>query len=169
MPMPCDGCNKPKTVHITEIKGGKQIDKHYCKDCPYANEGVGAAKAHAPINELLTNFVMATSAAAEKQGDVCPHTGMTWADFRNGGLLGHETNYDLFERQLTPLLQRAHEGATHHVGKVPERRGKNGLPPKRRKQMDLTRLKRELAVALEEENYERAAELRDQIQQLDAD
>ncbi|MEM8873009.1 MAG: UvrB/UvrC motif-containing protein [Planctomycetota bacterium] len=167
--MPCDGCNKPKTVHITEIKGGKQVDMHYCKDCPYANDGVAGAKSHAPINELLTNFVMSTSSGGEKQAEECPHTGITWAEFRNAGLLGHPENYDLFESHLTPLLQRAHEGATHHVGKVPERRGKGGLPPKRRKTVDLAKLKQELALALEQENYENAAELRDRIREIEGD
>ena len=43
-------------------------------------------------------------------------------------LLGCANDYTVFERDLTPLLQRAHEGATHHVGKVPARRGGSGVP-----------------------------------------
>lgn len=165
--MPCHNCGKAETVlHITEIKNGKQVDLHFCKECAKEHEGSATGKAHAPINELLTNFVMSTSGGAEKQIEECPHTGITWAEFRNAGLLGHPTNYDLFESHLTPLLQRAHEGATHHVGKVPERRGKGGLPPKRRKTVDMAKLKQELALALEQENYEHAAELRDRIRQI---
>ena len=168
--MSCEGCNKQKTITVTEINAGQKVVKKLCKDCPYAagtenGGGAGAAGGgHQPINQLLTNFVMQTTNASQQSEATCEHTGLTWADFRNAGLLGHETNYDLFEQQLTPLLQRAHEGATHHTGKVPERRGKQGLPPKRQKQRDLSRLKRELAEAVEAEDYEKAAGIRDQIQ-----
>ena len=50
---------------------------------------------------------------------------------------------------------------THHVGKVPTRRGGTGVPIKR--QADLTRLRKDLAKAVEAEDYERAAKLRDQM------
>ena len=74
-------------------------------------------------------------------------------------------DYTQFEKDLTPLLQRAHESATHHVGKVPSRRGGTGVPMKR--QVDVTKLRRELARAVEAEDYERAAKLRDQIRQAE--
>jgi protein arginine kinase activator len=95
----------------------------------------------------------------------CDNCGITWAEFRQNGLLGCANDYTVFERDLTPLLQRAHEGATHHVGKVPARRGGTGVPMKR--QVDLTRLRKELQRAVEGEDYERAAKLRDQIRQAE--
>ena len=55
--MKCDNCNKTATVHLTEIKAGKKIEKHLCEQCAAQNEGV-PVKSHMPINELLTNFVM---------------------------------------------------------------------------------------------------------------
>jgi protein arginine kinase activator len=119
-----------------------------------------------PINELLTNFVMAHSGLQQKeQGLACEHCGMTWADFRQSGLLGCSHDYQQFEKDLTPLLQRAHEGATHHVGKVPTRRGGTGVPMKR--QVDVAKLRKELQRAVEAEDYERAAKLRDQIRQAE--
>ena len=60
------------------------------------------------------------------------------------------------------MIQRAHEGATHHIGKVPTRKGAVGVPAKRRT-VDVERLKKDLARAVEAEDYERAAKLRDQI------
>ncbi|MEM1013300.1 MAG: UvrB/UvrC motif-containing protein [Planctomycetota bacterium] len=160
----CEHCSKPKTVHVTEIKAGQKIEKHLCKDCPFVNEGVGAGaggKSHQPINELLSNFVLAHSGAgastAQKKCEVC---GMTWAKFKQGGLLGCENDYSLFEEQLTPLLKRAHEGSTHHTGKVPTRRRGDGAV---RKRPNMNRLRRELTRAVEAEDYEAAARLRDQI------
>ena len=60
---------------------------------------------------------------------------------------------------------RAHEGATHHLGKVPARRGGSGVPAKR--SLDVAKLRKELARAVEAEDYERAAKLRDSIKQAE--
>ena len=159
----CEHCNKPKTVHVTEIKAGQKIQKDLCKDCPLVNDGMaGSAKSHQPINELLSNFVLAHSgnagARAAKQCEVC---GTTWAKFKQHGLLGCENDYALFEEELTPLLKRAHEGATHHTGKVPARRRGEGAVRKR--EPSVGRLRRDLERAVEAEDYESAAKLRDQI------
>ncbi len=163
--MKCDNCNKTATVHLTEIKSGKKIEKHLCEQCAAQNEGL-PVKSHMPINELLTNFVMAHSGMAKEVGSGCETCGITWAEFRQGGLLGCAQDYQAFEKDLTPLLQRAHEGATHHVGKVPTRKGgAGGVPVKR--QVDAGKLRKELAKAVEAEDYERAAKLRDQIRQAE--
>jgi protein arginine kinase activator len=158
----CDNCNKQQaTVHLTEIKNGKKIEKHLCEQCAAQSEGL-PVKTHTPINELLTNFVMAHSGLQkESTGTTCENCGITWAEFRQGGLLGCDHDYTIFEKELTPLLQRAHEGATHHVGKVPARRGGSGVPVKR--QIDIAKLRKDLSKAVEAEDYERAAKLRDQI------
>jgi protein arginine kinase activator len=158
--MKCDNCNKQATVHLTEIKGGKKYEKHLCQECAAHSEGL-PVKGHTPINELLTNFVLAHSGLARETNLQCEQCGITWAEFRQTGLFGCEHDYDLFERDLTPLLQRAHEGATHHVGKIPLRRGGSAAPA--RKRSDLARLRKELQIAVEKEDYERAAKLRDQI------
>jgi protein arginine kinase activator len=150
---------------VTEIKAGQQIKKHLCEQCAAQNEGV-PHKSHVPINELLTNFVMAHSGINQKeQTSKCEQCGITWAEFRQNGLLGCAHDYSLFEKELTPLLQRAHDSATHHVGKVPTRRGGTGVPVKR--QVDIAKLRRELAKAVEAEDYERAAKLRDQLRQAE--
>ena len=164
--MKCDNCNKQATVHLTELKSGKKIEKHLCEQCAAQNEGL-PVKSHMPINELLTNFVMAHSGLAEAKeaGTACEHCGMSWSDFRQGGLLGCAHDYQLFERDLTPLLQRAHENNTHHIGKVPARRGGSGVPMKR--SVDVAKLRKELQKAVEAEDYERAAKLRDQIKQAE--
>ena len=164
--MKCDNCNKTATVHLTEIKGGKKLEKHLCEACAGQLEGM-PVKQHTPINELLTNFVLAHSGVPKETAAACEHCGITWAEFRQNGLLGCEHDYTLFEKDLTPLLQRAHEGATHHLGKVPTRRGGTGVPI--RKSLDAVKLKKELAKAVESEDYERAAKLRDMIRSAEGE
>jgi protein arginine kinase activator len=163
--MKCDNCKNPATVHLTEIRNGKKIEKHLCEQCAAQNEGL-PVKAHTPINELLTNFVMAHSGLQKDIGLTCESCAMTWAEFRQSGLFGCPQDYEVFERDLTPLLQRAHEGATHHVGKVPARKGGAGVITMKRTP-DVTKLRKELAKAVELEDYEKAAKLRDQIRQAE--
>ena len=165
--MKCEICGKATaSVHLTEIKNGKKIEKHLCEQCAAQSEGL-STKSHMPINELLTNFVMNHTGLAPKPQEslVCPHCGITWAEFRQSGLLGCEHDYATFEIEMTPLLQRAHDGAAHHVGKVPTRRGGSGVPVKRT--ADAAKLRKELARAVETEDYEKAAKLRDQIRQAE--
>jgi protein arginine kinase activator len=164
--MKCETCGKQATVHLTEIKNGKKIEKHLCEHCAAQSEGL-SSKAHMPINELLTNFVMNHTGLTTKPQETlaCAHCGITWAEFRQSGLLGCEHDYATFEKEMTPLLQRAHDGAAHHVGKVPTRRGGSGVPIKRT--ADLTKLRKELARAVETEDYEKAAKLRDTIRQAE--
>ena len=171
--MKCESCGKQATIHLTEIKHGKKLEKHLCEQCAAQTEGYaaggggGGGKGHMPINELLTNFVMNQTGAAAKtqESTTCPHCGITWAEFRQGGLLGCEHDYQAFEREMTPLLKKAHEDAAHHVGKVPTRRGGTGVPAK--KTADPAKLRKDLARAVEAEDYERAAQLRDQIRQAE--
>lgn len=183
--MKCDKCNRPATIHLTEIKHGKKLEKHLCEACAAANEGI-ASKGHTPINELLTNFVMAHAGLAKEQTAACEQCGITWAEFRQSGLFGCEHDYDVFEAQLTPLLQRAHEGGTHHIGKTPGQRGTGtagagataeagageagtaAAAPKPARRMDVTKLRKELQRAVEAEDYERAAQLRDEIKKQEA-
>jgi protein arginine kinase activator len=160
--MKCDNCNNQATVHLTEIKGGKKIEKHLCEQCAAQTE-THLVKPHMPINELLTNFVLAHSGLAKEQALTCEQCGVNWNEFKQGGLLGCEHDYELFEKELTPLLQRAHEGMTHHRGKTPVRRSGGG----QKKQVDLAKLRKELARAVEGEDYERAAKIRDQIKQAE--
>jgi len=164
--MKCDNCKQNQaTVHLTEIRNGKKLEKHLCEQCAAQQEGI-PVKSHTPINELLTNFVLAHSGQmAKEQAAACENCGVTWAEFRQTGLLGCEQDYTVFEKDLMPLIQRAHDNANHHTGKVPTRRGGTGVPAKR--QVDLARLRKELARAVELEDYERAAKLRDQIREAE--
>ncbi|MFN8855015.1 MAG: UvrB/UvrC motif-containing protein, partial [Planctomycetaceae bacterium] len=77
--------------------------------------------------------------------------------------LGCSDCYTAFREELLPLLENIH-GDIQHVGKAPRR-----APLDSRRRQDLIRLRSELKTAISEESYERAAELRDQIQQLERD
>ena len=163
----CDKCDRPATTHSVEIIKGQKIEKHLC-DLHAAEEGMGAIKAaHTPINELLTNFVKHHSGGGGGSGTgagelVCEACGMSFSQFRETSLMGCADCYKAFEGPLTPLLERAHEGGTHHVGKVPRRAGTG-----EQRQAQLMRMRKQLDAAVADEDYELAARLRDDIRRVE--
>ncbi|MEO9590871.1 UvrB/UvrC motif-containing protein, partial [Rhodopirellula bahusiensis] len=65
--------------------------------------------------------------------------------------------YDFFEADLKPLLLNIHD-SLEHTGKRPTRAAATADS-----QADLIRLRKEMEAAVDREEYERASELRDQI------
>lgn len=167
----CDLCDNQATVHLIEIRGGKKLEKHLC-ELHAVEEGVAGKVPPAPINELLEKFVLKppTTPTAPGVADaeaapaplVCETCGMSYEQFRKAGLLGCPDCYRAFDSSLEPLLERAHEGANRHLGKVPTHAGIDEL-----RQQRLLQLRRELEEAVAAEQYERAAALRDQLQQAE--
>lgn len=156
----CDKCGKPATVHLTEIAGADKIEKHLCEDCA-ATEGI-TVKANLPISQLLEDFIL-QSAGREDTSDLhCDVCGLTFPEFRQRGVLGCPNDYDAFSEVLEPMLRQAQEGADQHIGKVPQRAGTG-----QEKQNAMLRLRGELKQAVAAENYERAAELRDRIKEME--
>ncbi|MEX2673528.1 MAG: UvrB/UvrC motif-containing protein [Phycisphaeraceae bacterium] len=165
--MKCDHCDNQATVHLIEIQGGKKVEKHLC-EVHAVEEGVAVKVQNAPINELLEKFVLKHSQGGEETGkpaaNRCEGCGMTYEEFRKSGLLGCAQCYETFEKALTPLLERAHEGASRHLGKVPTHAGINEL-----RQQRLRQLRRELEEAVAAEQYERAAKLRDRVNEVESE
>lgn len=166
----CERCNKPATVHMTEISGGKPHEVHLCDAC--AQEAGYVQQAHIPINELLNQFLKNQAQVSETPTARCPDCGMTWQEFKDTGLLGCARDYELFLNQLSGVIERAQNGGNHHTGKAMETTGRSALPKLddavKLRQAELNRLKKELTRAVEDESYERAAQLRDQIRALES-
>ena len=158
--MLCQRCNTNEaTIHITEVSDSEHQESHLCEQCAEADGAV--VKTPTTINQLLSSFIMAHTGVAELAELSCPQCGLSFLEFRQHGLLGCPNDYEVFEQPLDGLLTRVHGQETHHVGKVPSRGG-----TQQKKNMALLRLRRELAEAVESEEYEKAAQLRDRIKEL---
>jgi protein arginine kinase activator len=162
----CQLCHKAAaTVHVTDIvpPNGEKRERHLCESCA-EEEGI-TMKQHESINSALAKFVQQKLGGSieEIANLTCPHCGVTFREFRAQGLLGCPHDYEVFAEYITPLIERAHGGATEHVGKVPHRLGTEAGT-----RVELTRLQRELSDAVKKEKYELAARLRDQIEALQA-
>jgi protein arginine kinase activator len=163
--MQCQICQKDEaTIHLTEITNGQRTEIHICEHC--AKQQGLAAKNHMPINELLSGLLASQPTDEELFGQTdkgvsCPGCGFTLEQFNKDAVLGCPDDYEIFEKSLLPLIAKAHSGKTTHCGKTPSK-----LPAEEKTQVKLINLQQELDKAIQSENYEQAAKLRDKITDL---
>lgn len=164
----CDQCGEHATHHLVEIVKGEKIEKHFC-DFHAEQEGMAVESANTSIDELLVHFVkyynQQKKSTADKKADnglTCSGCGKSLNDLRQRSLLGCPKCYDTFGPKLNMILQRSHENGSHHIGKVPKHASEN-----EQTQVKIVRMKKQLDQAVEQENYELAAQLRDTIKDLE--
>ncbi|MHC5109482.1 MAG: UvrB/UvrC motif-containing protein [Planctomycetota bacterium] len=138
----------------------EKTERHLCEQCA-EKEGI-IVKHHPTTNAILHDFIKQKTGMGSGDGPTCPKCGLSFREFQSTGQLGCPHDYEVFRELLTPLIERAHEDATHHVGKLP---GNVEAPV--RQQSSLVRLRRELQDAINDENYERAAKVRDEIKAME--
>jgi len=158
--MLCQNCKKrTATVHLTDLVNGDKRERHLCEECASA-EGI-TVKQHISINDVLNSFLSSQSTIQNLANIKCPDCGMTFMEFRSKGLLGCPKDYDVFGQALESLIERAQGGGTQHTGKAPGEGAR--MDPKQQKKLDMQRALRE---AVEREDYEQAAQLRDQLKEF---
>ncbi len=165
--MLCDICKKnPATVHLTEIIDEQMNELHLCEDC--ARHKSAAMEQQFGLSDLLAG--MADFEKPNKDDEnvavKCPNCNLTYADFKKVGRLGCGECYGAFRKYLAPLLKRIH-GSNQHVGKSPLK-GKTVSKPGKKK-VDLGNLKAEMQRAIQREDFEEAARLRDQIKKVSSE
>lgn len=156
----CGRCSKPAVLHITELRHGEAQALHLCESC--AKEYLSQASTPAEDPPLPAESSDESEDLDELDQQVCPNCGITFKEFRAQGRLGCPHDYIAFQDELLPLLENIH-GETEHHGKIPKR-----APDSSQQQFQLIKLRSELRLAVEEERYEDAARLRDEIRQVEA-
>ena len=162
----CQECGSAEAViHLTQIVDHEMETRHLCEQCAAA-KGVesGGNQPNLPLTDFLAQMSTGAgeSAIADSEDGSCRFCGLTLSDFRETGRLGCPHCYTTFDEQLRSLLRRIH-GSVHHVGKV-------YLPPDpsdEERSRRLEGLHRKLRRAVESEDFEKAAELRDQIRAME--
>lgn len=154
--MLCQQCNKNEAnMHMKRIVNGRAAEIHLCSDCArslgygdaFSNFGVG-------IRDFLSEFLVKGEAAALR----CPMCKKSFEEIAEDGMVGCGECYKTFADKLQPTLSRIY-GKSCHMGKNPgmAELGKRGR---------ILELKEELRKAVENENFELAAQLRDEILSL---
>jgi len=153
---------KSATVHLTQIVGDKMQKLDLCEDCAKEkgiNDPTSFAMADLMLGLGASQELDPNAATAEVK---CLRCGFSQADFKKSGRLGCPECYQTFAEGLSGLLKTMHKG-TRHVGKSPE-----SLRQSRERADRLKTFQKKLAKAIEIEDFELAAQLRDQIKALTA-
>jgi protein arginine kinase activator len=161
--MQCDICGKREaTVHLTEIINDQMTKLHLCEEC--AKKKGAEMEQHFGLADLLAGLAdLGTPVTTAKEKKLkCPSCGLTYSDFKKVGKMGCGQCYETFKSYLVPLFKRIH-GSDSHMGKRPGRKGK----ATKLKKVDVDELKRHLKRAVDLEEFEEAAKLRDEIKKYD--
>lgn len=165
----CENCKKNEAaVHITKIINGKKQEMNICENCAKELEafdiggsmGFGSPFSFQNVLSGIMDY-MSSSQQVNKTVDlVCKNCGATYNDFKKYGLLGCSECYTSFSPTINSVIKRV-QGNVEHVGKIPKKLGKDIMEKRR-----LSKLKEELQKAIANEEYEKAAQIRDQIKAL---
>lgn len=164
--MLCQYCQENEaTVHLTHVVGGDVKKLHLCQDC--AQKSGFDPDSSMSIKDVLLGLGASSEEVDEgpevKQVKSCPSCGLTLAEFKKTGRLGCQDCYSTFRREIVPLLQSMHH-STKHVGKTPA-----GIHDSIKVEGRIEQLERNLNEAVAKEEFERAAQLRDEIAKLRKD
>mgnify|MGYP001573845299 CR=1 FL=1 len=162
--MQCDVCGKKKaTVHLTEIVDEQMTEMHLCESC--AREKSVQMEQQFGLADLLAGLADfgAQVKDIEKVKIKCAGCGLTYEDFRKFGRLGCSECYASFRDYLGTLLKKIH-GSNRHLGKLP---AKYQIVLSQTNADPLEELKQHLKQAIQAESFEKAAELRDKIHELE--
>ncbi len=156
----CQECGRDKAkIHITDFIDGKPVKKHICQKCYDAEGGMPSLSS----SDLFAKLVGIIAPEVKKAGrQKCSDCGIDYIEFRQSFKFGCAKDYVLFKDALDELFEDIH-GASHHTGRVPEGKAQSATGTKQRVEM----LNRELAKAVEKEDFERAAQLKRKIKQVE--
>lgn len=169
--MLCQACGKrPVTTHVKTIINGELTEYALCAECAQ-KMGYGNLLSNFGLNfgSLLGSFLGDSKPAVI--GTIrCPGCGSTYDDIANSGKVGCAECYHTFYDRLIPSIQRIH-GNTKHCGKRPsgsmlQVRPETSLKIKP-EESELEQKRKKLKEAIELQNFEEAAVLRDEIKAME--
>jgi protein arginine kinase activator len=141
---------------VTEVdKHGKSVERRLCAECARSRGITAQGAAKVAVAEVLLELKNKIKDVDRKL--VCPNCRLTYADFQATTRLGCPECYNAFIERLLPVIKRIH-GAVKHTGRAPA--ADRGTATR---SFEVQRLRRELSAAIEAENYEQAAAVRDRI------
>jgi len=156
--MICKSCGvNHVTTHVKKMINGQMTEIYLCSECA-KKLGFFAANNFEMANMWGALFAQTPREAAK--ASVCDKCGSTFREIIKTGRMGCPECYSVFYDDLLPSLTKIHGNAAHE-GKIPDSAGE-----KAKTDAKIKKLKEDLQNAIQLEEYERAAEIRDEIKQL---
>ena len=170
--MNCQKCGEPDAhVHMTDIIDGEKRTRVLCERCA-AESGfvidpqlIQAAtdqiqKIMAPL--MASSGEVETTPAPDHPTSTCSHCGMTWPEFRKTNRFGCPRDYEVFSQGIDHILLEI-QGHCRHRGAAP-----NTFEERSERHSRVESLREEMTAAVNAEDFECAARLRDEISALEA-
>jgi len=165
--MLCEKCKvNPAAVHVTQNINGAKTEAFLCAACAAAQNPLAISFDNmfaSFLESLFENSVSETvpeKAPLPNDGKECPNCGLSLAELKEYGKLGCSDCYETFRGELNHIIKNLN-GSNRHEGKFPKRAG--ALYAHKR---EIEHLKADLKRAVENEEFEAAAKLRDEIRKL---
>ena len=159
--MLCQSCGeKDASIHLTKIVNGSIEENHLCDNC--ATQGINSNfEIPFPFHKLFTGLMKSIEEDPKETKDVlCLECGLTYNKFLETGKFGCSDCFYVFEEEVDSLLKGIH-GHSRHIGKTPLRASGNRLHKR-----EIEELRAQLEKSIAEEEFERAALLRDEIKEI---
>lgn len=168
--MLCQHCQqRDAMIHLTKVVNSLKEEHHLCQTCAASlQHGQGSTESSwggmfesiLPGPSMFGYPFLAKDQRSTPARLICPQCGETERELRETGLLGCAQCYDTFCELLFPVFRRA-QGHTQHIEEVAS------CVVEEKPLSEIERLKLELSDAIDQEDYKRAAQLRDAIRDLE--
>ncbi len=189
--MLCEECgSREASISISVIREGETSVRHLCHECAQKLHAVSGLQIRDILSTILNGITVAARARIQENGEekkeeeaaegpspepktevmlaenrvhvVCEHCGMPLKDFIRTGRLGCPQCYGAFREEIQPMMQQIH-GQVQHAGRVPLQ-----SEAAQRSRLLQEQLRRRMEQAVQMEDFETAAELRDQLRAMAA-
>lgn len=166
--MLCDNCKERESViSYTKINDDRIEEVHLCEVCAeekFKREFKGYQDIIPQIENALNNIFKFTANNSKDEEDLkCEFCGTSFSRLKNSGILGCPKCYETFQDEIKKYLNALNVNSKYK-GKIPK--DADSYIVYNRKLEDL---KSRLDLAINLEEYEKAAEIRDEIKSLKGD
>ena len=160
--MTCELCGREKAVvRIRQIIGNESKEMHLCETCAREKGILGSEGGVGDGVAWLLQGLFEKVPSKTSQAAACPVCGSRFRDIRETSRVGCSQCYMTFTKDLRRMMKSSGSAKTHK-GKLPNR-----VLSYKLFFIDRENLKINLKTALDNEDYEKAALLRDKIKQID--
>jgi len=170
--MKCNRCHQNEAnVYIEQVAGHERKEMHLCNECAISfgmgsGMSLGIPFMHTNTFQLDQAFKHAhnfwfSPESVRKESLVCAACGYSFERFKKSSLLGCADCYEAFRSELLGIFAKVQSSAKH-IGKVP-----GAINEAHKKDNELSELKAALRAAIDAEEYEEAAKIRDKVRELE--
>ncbi len=166
--MICDGCGRDNAViKLVVMSEGRRVEQHLCVDCMREKQKDSIRAAKMVFEALLgrKDAGLPEGGSNEEKNEkpedaVRCACGTSFSEIQKTARVGCPRCYEFFRDKLTEMMT-VYAGSAQHAGSAPEQ-----ADGQSRSRLAVEELNRKLNEAVELEEYERAAEIRDELRAL---